>query len=181
MKLTVVVIALLSSATATLGQTQVQCRPIQQNDFLLPNETIVGSGDNTMVCHTVITAKTQPTQPPRVSEANANANANANATAIPAAGIGTNIKRRVVTPFQVSAGYQYDSVNFSGYGASTSRINANGVFVQGIGNVSRYVSVVGNVDAIYKNESLTVSDFGKPIIVNNQVVGYDTKTMPGHD
>jgi hypothetical protein len=175
-KIAVAVPLLLSLSAVAFGQTQVQCRPLQPNDFLGPDESIVGSGGNAMVCHSVVVAKVQPAPSPRADATPA--------SPAPAAAIGGSIGRRAIAPsLQVAVGYQYDSVNFSdsAYGYSSSRINTNGVFTQVIGNVSRYVSVVGNVDAIYKNVPLTVSDFSKPVIVNNQTIGYGTKTMPGHD
>lgn len=51
---------------------------------------------------------------------------------------------------QVATGYQYNSVNFSGYGYYTSRVNTSGVFVQLMMNLNRYVSPVVNVDISYK-------------------------------
>src|SRR6266404_1118254 len=125
-KIAVSVALSLSLSAVAFGQTQVQCRPLQPNDFLGPDESIVGSGGNAMVCHSVVVAKVQPA-PSRAAEANA--------TPAPAAAIGTTSGRpRTVAPFQASFGYQYDSVNFSGYGGSTSRVNTNGAFVQGIAN-----------------------------------------------
>jgi hypothetical protein len=53
-----------SGVFAQAPQQSVQCRPLRQGDFLLPNESIVGSGDNALVCGTVMVkpASTTPFQ-----------------------------------------------------------------------------------------------------------------------
>ncbi len=142
----------LSLSAVAFGQTQVQCRPLQPNDFLGPDESIVGSGGNAMVCHSVVVAKVQPAR----SSAAPDASPTTPATPYPAAAIGGGIASKVSLPVQVSFGYEYDSVNFSGYGYSTSRTNTNGFFVQGIGNLSRHFAVVGDFDGIYKKIPFTI-------------------------
>lgn len=144
-------LVLLFSVTTTPAQTQVQCRPLQKNDFIGPDETIVGSGDNVMVCHTVVVAKVQPTKPAAPEPIDS--------APAPAARVfgGTPLSKKVPR-LQAAFGYQYDSVNLSGYGTSTSRTNTNGAFAQVIGNLSSNVSVIGNVDAIYKNIPVTRID-----------------------
>ena len=79
------------------------------------------------------------------------------ATPAPAvAGVGPRGGPRVTSGaaplVQFALGYQYDSVNLSGYGLSTSRVNTNGVFIQAKRNVSPYLAVIGDVDAIYKSQ-----------------------------
>jgi hypothetical protein len=55
-----IVFALLS--VPTLTQQSVKCRPLTSNDFVGPNESIVGSGQDAQVC-TVVKATTPPTSP----------------------------------------------------------------------------------------------------------------------
>jgi len=51
MKATQLAAVVFLCAMPTMAQqTQVRCRPLVPGDFLSPNESIVGSGDNTIVC-----------------------------------------------------------------------------------------------------------------------------------
>jgi hypothetical protein len=155
-KIAVSVTLLLSLSAVAFGQTQVQCRPLQPNDFVGPDESIVGSGNNAMVCHSVVVANVQPAPSPKALVASP-------ATPPPAAAIGGSIGSKVSLPVQFSVGYEYDSVNFSGYGYSTSRTNTNGFFLQGIGNLSRHFAVVGNFDGIYKKIPFTIDGPSGPV------------------
>jgi hypothetical protein len=148
-----VAIVLLCSGAA-LGQADVkpqdQCRPLKSGDFIASNESIVGSGSNMMVCPRP--AKGEAIQPVAVSKSDANP--------VPAGAVGPRVSPRFGprdTPgaarrVQFAGGYEYDSVNVSGYGSSSPRINTNGVFLQAMGNVSPNFSVIGDVDGIYKKD-----------------------------
>ncbi len=181
MKLARTVAILLLCSGAAFGQADVkpqsQCRPLQSGDFITSNESIVGTGSNMMVCshpakaEAVQPAVVQPAvvrpaavQPVAVQPAVVQptkvqpiALSTSDATPAPAvAGVGPRGGPRV-TPgsaplVQFALGYQYDSVNLSGYGLSTSRVNTNGVFMQAKRNVSPYLAVIGDVDAIYKSQ-----------------------------
>jgi hypothetical protein len=151
MKLARTAAIMLLCSGAAFGQADVksqnQCRPLQSGDFIASNETVVGSGSNMMVC----------ARPAQVAELRTAALSTPEATPAPApAGVGPKVGPWVghgtVPRVQFAAGYQYDSVNLSGYGVSTSRVNTNGAFVQVMGNVLPYLAVVGNVDAIYKSQ-----------------------------
>ena len=181
MKLARTVAILLLCSGAAFGQADVkpqsQCRPLQSGDFITSNESIVGTGSNMMVCshpakaEAVQPAVVQPAvvrpaavQPVAVQPAVVQptkvqpiALSTSDATPAPAvAGVGPRGGPRFtpgVAPLvQFALGYQYDSVNLSGYGLSTSRVNTNGVFVQAKRNVSSYLAVIGDVDAIYKSQ-----------------------------
>src|SRR6266576_3382255 len=161
MKLARTVAILLLCSGAAFGQAdakpQSQCRPLQSGDFIASNESSVGTGSNMMVCsHPAKVEAVQPAvvQPTKVQPI---ALSTSDATPAPAvAGVGPRGGPRV-TPgaaplVQFALGYQYDSVNLSGYGLSTSRVNTNGVFMQAKRNVSPYLAVIGDVDAIYKSQ-----------------------------
>jgi hypothetical protein len=63
-------IAALFVTTPAIAQDKIECRPLVANDFVAPNETLVGSGSNTMVCHVVAPAKPQAqTLQPQVAPA----------------------------------------------------------------------------------------------------------------
>src|SRR5882762_5745990 len=181
MKLARTVAILLLCSGAAFGQADVKpqskCRPLQSGDFIASNESIVGSGSNMMVCSRLPKAEAvqpavvqpavvrpmavQPTvvQPTVVRPAAVQPIALSTSDATPAptvAGVGPRGGPRF-TPgaaplVQFALGYQYDSVNLSGYGLSTSRVNTNGVFMQAKRNVSSYLAVIGDVDAIYKSQ-----------------------------
>ena len=181
MKLARTVAILLLCSGGAFGQADVkpqsQCRPLQSGDFIASNESIVGTGSNMMVCshpakvEAVQPAVVQPAvvqpavvqpavvQPAVVRPAAVQPIALSTSDATPApavAGVGPRGGPRV-TPgsaplVQFALGYQYDSVNLSGYGSSTSRVNTNGVFIQAKRNVSPYLAVIGDVDAIYKSQ-----------------------------
>ncbi len=181
MKLARTVAILLLCSGAAFGQADVkpqsQCRPLQSGDFITSNESIVGTGSNMMVCshpakaEAVQPAVVQPAvvrpaavQPVAVQPAVVQptkvlpiALSTSDATPAPAvAGVGPRGGPRVTSGtaplVQFALGYQYDSVNLSGYGLSTSRVNTNGVFIQAKRNVSPYLAVIGDVDAIYKSQ-----------------------------
>ena len=181
MKLARTVAILLLCSGAAFGQADVkpqsQCRPLQSGDFIASNESIVGTGSNMMVCshpakvEAVQPAVVQPAvvrpaavQPVAVQPAVVQptkvqpiALSTSDATPAPAvAGVGPRGGPRVTSGaaplVQFALGYQYDSVNLSGYGLSTSRVNTNGVFMQAKRNVSSYLAVIGDVDAIYKSQ-----------------------------
>src|SRR6266403_1905152 len=181
MKLARTVAILLLCSGAAFGQADVkpqsQCRPLQSGDFITSNESIVGTGSNMMVCshpakaEAVQPAVVQPAvvrpaavQPVAVQPAVVQptkvlpiALSTSDATPAPAvAGVGPRGGPRVTSGtaplVQFALGYQYDSVNLSGYGLSTSRVNTNGVFMQAKRNVSSYLAVIGDVDAIYKSQ-----------------------------
>lgn len=181
MKLARTVAILLLCSGAAFGQADVkpqsQCRPLQSGDFIGSNESIVGAGSNMMVCshpakvEAVQPAVVQPAvvrpaavQPVAVQPAVVQptkvqpiALSTSDATPAPAvAGVGPRGGPRVTSGaaplVQFALGYQYDSVNLSGYGLSTSRVNTNGVFMQAKRNVSPYLAVIGDVDAIYKSQ-----------------------------
>jgi hypothetical protein len=149
---------LLMCSGAAFGQAdakpQDQCRPLKPGDFIASNESIVGSGSNMMVC--ARPAKEETVQPVAVSKSDANPE--------PAGAVGPRVTPRVSSRsrprvasgaarrVQFAAGYQYDSMNVSGYGSSTPRVNTNGVFLQAMGNVSSYLAVIGDVDGIYKKD-----------------------------
>jgi hypothetical protein len=161
MKLARTVAILLLCSGAAFGQADVkpqsQCRPLQSGDFIASNESIVGSGSNMMVCahpakvETVQPAVVQPikVQPIALSTSDATP-----APAVPGvgSGVGPRVMPGAARRIQFALGYQYDSVNLSGYGLSTSRVNTNGVFMQAIGTVSPYLALIGDVDAIYKSQ-----------------------------
>jgi hypothetical protein len=166
MKLARTVAILLLCSGAAFGQADVkpqsQCRPLQSGDFIASNESIVGSGSNMMVCSRL--AKAEAVQPAVVQQAVVQpvkvqpiALSTSDATPAPVvAGVGPRGGPRV-TPgaerrIQFALGYQYDSVNLSGYGSSTSRVNTNGVFMQAMGTLFPYLAVIGDVDAIYKSQ-----------------------------
>jgi len=156
MKFARTVAILLVYSGAAFGQEDVkpqsQCRPLQSGDFIASNEYIVGSGKNMMVCQQtakVAAVQTAADRPAAVLRSDA--------TPAPApAGVGPKVGPGLThgtTPrVQFAAGYQYDSVNLTGYGFSTSRVNTNGAFMQVMGNVSPHLAVIGNVDAIYKSQ-----------------------------
>jgi hypothetical protein len=181
MKLARTVAILLLCSGAAFGQADVkpqsQCRPLQSGDFIASNESIVGTGSNMMVCshsakvEAVQPAVVQPTvvrpaavqrvavQPAVVQPTKVQPIALSTSDATPAptvAGVGPRGGPRVTSGaaplVQFALGYQYDSVNLSGYGSSTSRVNTNGVFMQAKRNVSSYLAVIGDVDAIYKSQ-----------------------------
>jgi len=149
---------LLLCSGAAFGQADVksqdQCRPLKPGDFIASNESIVGSGSNMMVCPRP--AKEEALQPVALSKSDANP--------APAGEVGPRVTPRAsskggrrVTPgaerrVQFAGGYEYDSMNVSGYGSSSSRVNTNGVFLQAMGNVSSYLAVIGDVDGIYKKD-----------------------------
>ena len=163
MTLSRMVAILLLFSGAAFGQAdarpQDQCRPLKSGDFIGSNESIVGAGSNMMVCPRPAREETvQPAavQPVAVSKSDADP--------APAGAVGPSVPPRVssrgghrVTPgaarrVQFAGGYEYDSVNVSGYGSSSPRLNKNGVFLQAMGNVSPYFSVIGDVDGIYKKD-----------------------------
>src|SRR6266576_3220414 len=166
MKLARTVAILLLCSGAAFGQAdakpQSQCRPLQSGDFIASNESIVGTGSNMMVCshpakvEAVQPAVVQPAvvqpavvrpaavQPVAVQPAVVQptkvqpiALSTSDATPAPAvAGVGPRVTSGAAPLVQFALGYQYDSVNLSGYGLSTSRVNTNGVFIQAKRNVS---------------------------------------------
>ena len=154
MKLAWTAAALLLCSGAAFGQAdakpQDQCRPLKPGDFIGSNESIVGSGSNMMVC--ARPAREETVQPVAVSKSDANPE--------PAGAVGPRVspkraprvtsgaERRV----QFAGGYEYDSMNVSGYGSSSPRVNTNGVFLQAMGNVSSYLAVIGDADGIYKKD-----------------------------
>jgi len=154
MKLVRTIAILFLSSGAAFGQGDVkpqsQCRPLQSGDFIASNESIVGSGSNMIVCPRP--AKVAAIEPVAVS-------APYTAPAPAAGGVGPRVGPRVAPGaaprIQFAAGYQYDSVNLSGYGYVTSRVNTNGAFVQVMGNVAPYLAVIGDLDAITKSSSYT--------------------------
>ena len=154
---------LLLCSGAAFGQADVkpqdQCRPLKSGDFIASNESIVGSGSNMMVCPRPASEETvQPAAVQPVAESKSDANP------APAGAVGPRVTPRVgsrggprVTSsaerrVQFAAGYQYDSMNVSGYGSSSPRVNTNGVFLQAMGNVFPYLAVIGDVDGIYKKD-----------------------------
>jgi hypothetical protein len=55
----------LLTATSAFAQDKVQCRPLATNDFVRPDESLVNSGSETLVCHVVkpaavVETKAQP-------------------------------------------------------------------------------------------------------------------------
>ena len=61
----VVLLSVMAAAAQAPPQT-VQCRPLSAGEFLGPNDSIVGSGDNTQVC-SVVLAKPAPVRTPQTS------------------------------------------------------------------------------------------------------------------
>jgi hypothetical protein len=51
--------AILLIAIPAFGQDKIDCRPLVANDFIGSNETLVGSGSSTMVCHVAAPANSQ--------------------------------------------------------------------------------------------------------------------------
>jgi hypothetical protein len=163
MKLAWTTAMLLLCSGAAFGQAdakpQEQCRPLKSGDFIASNESIVGSGSNMMVCPR--SAREETVQPAAVQPV---AVSKSDADPAPAGAVGPRVTPRVSSRggprvtlgaerrVQFAGGYEYDSVNVSGYGSSTPRVNTNGVFLQAMGNVSPYLAVVGDVDGIYKKD-----------------------------
>jgi hypothetical protein len=166
MKFAMSIAILLLCSGAAFGQADVkpqsQCRPLQSGDFIASDESIVGSGSNMMVCsHPAKIAAVQPAvvQPavvqPDVVRQIALSTSDANpAPAVARVGprVGPGVTPGAAPRVQFALGYQYDSMNLSGYGSSTSRVNTNGVFMQAKGNLSPYLALIGDVDAIYKSQ-----------------------------
>ena len=164
MKLASAVAILLLCSGAAFGQADAKpdsrCRPLQSGDFIGSNESIVGSGSNMMVCPRP--AKVEAVQPATIQPAAVQSAALSTPDATPApaaARVGPRVNPRVAAGaaprVQFAAGYQYDSVNGSGYGYSTTRVNTNGAFMQVMGNVVPYLAVIGDLDAITKNDVST--------------------------
>jgi hypothetical protein len=154
MKLAWTISMLLLCSGAAFGQAdakpQDQCRPLKPGDFIASNESIVGSGSNMMVC--ARPAREETVQPVAVSKSDANP--------APAGAVGPRVSPRrgprvtsgAERRVQFAGGYEYDSMNVSGYGSSSPRVNTNGVFLQAMGHVSSYLAVIGDVDGIYKKD-----------------------------
>src|SRR5689334_21311725 len=100
-KIAVSVTLLLSVSAVAVGQTQVQCRPLQPNDVLGSDGSIVDSGGNAVVCHAVVVA-VQPATSPEAAVASPS-------TPPPAAAIGGSVGSKVSEPVEFYVGYEYDS------------------------------------------------------------------------
>lgn len=161
MKKAIVLVGILAvSAVAATAQNQ-SCRDIVSGGFIQPDEVIMQTQTGYVACHfTKVTTVAKNEAPAPTPDPAANPIA-------PAKGpLGVQPVNNYNSPqgkeaplVQVAAGYQYNSVNFSGnvsdFSFSTTRLNTNGAFGQGMVNFNRYVSAVGSVDVSYKSDEGT--------------------------
>jgi hypothetical protein len=157
MKKVLILLGILSVSTvAATAQSQKSCRDISAGGFIQPDEVIMQTDQGYVACRIVkpdaTATKVEKAPVPTPDPA---------PTPIPSARAPlavqplSNHEEWKAPIVQVAAGYQYNSVNFSGNVSditfSTTRLNTNGVFAQVMVNFNRYVSAVGNVDASYKS------------------------------
>jgi hypothetical protein len=178
MKKTIALIGILSaSAVAASSQNQSNqqnqtCRDISAGGYIAPDEVIMQTQSGYVACRVFKLlpggAKNETAPPPAAAPNPAPAPPPARAPAAWVLG-GAPLTKHA-PHLQAAFGYQYDSVNLSGSGYSSARANTNGAFVQVIGNLSANLSVIGNVDAIYRNiPIITVDSSGN----TGRVSGHD--------
>jgi hypothetical protein len=154
MKKVIMLVGILSaSAIGATAQNQ-NCRDIAAGGFIQPDEVIVQTQSGYVACRvtkvTTVVNSAVPAPAPAPT-ANPIIPAKAPLSAQPTYNGNNNYQEREAPLVQVATGYQYNSINLSGYGGSTNRLNTNGMFAQVMMNFNRYVSAVGNVDVSYKS------------------------------
>jgi len=153
MKKAIILVGILSvSAVATIAQNQ-NCRDIAAGGFVQPDEVIMQTQSGYVACPVIKVAAAKSEVPASTPSAAANPVEPAKGPlgGPPVKNPNSNSQGWKAPLVQVATGYQYNSVNLSGYGGSTNRLNTNGMFAQVMMNFNRYVSAVGNVDVSYKS------------------------------